>query len=596
MCGLAGIFDPGQRWDPDRLERGVQAMTRRLAHRGPDAEHCVTGKGFALGHRRLAIVDPSPAGAQPMADGSGRYLCVFNGCVYNYRDIRRELVEAGVRFVGHSDTEVLVEAFARHGDAILDRIDGMYALAIVDTKTDTLTLARDRWGEKPLHYADRDGVVAFGSELKAIEVAPGFEPRVSRAAITAYLALRYVPAPYSIYDGVRKLMPGEVLRISRDGRERRRLTPVATQPYENLDEEEALDRLEALLTRSVRDRFEAADVPVGLFLSAGTDSTLIAALAARRLGSGFTAHTLEFDADEAGEAERAGAIAGHLGIEHNVIRVDRATARARTDRIGSSLDEPLADRSCLPVDLLCERVAGSVKVAVGGDGADELFLGYTRYRRLPRPVGDDGGEAEARVRAYLASCLPVVPIDTVGRAMAEGDPTATAILDDAIAGMAAPLGAAPGADGFAAVDRASYLPDAVLAKVDRMSMRSGLEVRTPYLAPEVSGAVDALFGALPLDDRIGKRPLRRLLDRYLPRALTDRPKSGFGVPASVFKADETYFADRFRHCYLALARARWLAPSPAANKRLFEAAAGNINGIWAIVVLHGWLAERGLVE
>ena len=589
MCGFAGIVDFRHNLGPDALERAIGAMTASLAHRGPDAAGAVVEEGLAFGHRRLSIIDVSETGAQPMQSACGRYLLVFNGTVYNFRDLRRELAAKGVKLQGTSDTEVLLEAFAREGHLIFDRIDGMFAVALYDRAKRELVLARDRAGEKPLYYSITEAGVVFASELTSIEACPYAFLDISREAVAAYLAFRYVPAPHTIYGAVQKLEPGTVMRVGSEASPTFR-TLARPEYIGPTDPAHLTDTLEATLVQAIKRRLSAADVPIGLFLSGGLDSSLVAALAARHSEVDFTAFTFAFEGDPQSEAEAAAGIARHLNIPHQVIRASDAPIEERLQSLGARLDEPMADRSCLPFEWLCETASQSIKVAVGGDGGDELFLGYSRY--FPPPVSPASLKRKhsSFVMEYIKHRLPVVSLETLARTM----PGSMALIEKTVETMAKTVECAPKGKELSTMDFHSYLPGAVLAKVDRMSMRHGVEVRTPFLNPDIM----ALGRSAPMEwlvrEGAGKNPLRTLLQRYLPPDLIAGRKQGFGTPAMVFQSEKIGIFSRFKTGMMSMARSGWLSETPVGNKELFDNAASNVNGIWAVLILHQWMAKRGL--
>ncbi len=404
MCGIAGVLTSaaGSR---ETLERGATAMADSLAHRGPD-DHGVWSDpeaGVALTHRRLSIVDLSPAGHQPMTSADGRFVITYNGEVYNFQELRVELEGRGVRFRGHSDTEVMLEAFSAYGvTATIKRLIGMFALAIWDRRDRSLMLVRDRLGIKPLYWAKFGDLFLFGSELKALRTYPGWQPRINRSAVASFMRLNYVPAPLTIYQGVHKLEPGSILtlpfgsapRIEKywDAREvahRGQASPLRA------DDTELTGQLETLLQDAVRRRM-AADVPVGAFLSGGVDSSTIAALMQTANAGPVRTYTIGFDLPGYNEAGHAAAVAKHLGTQHTEMIVTPQQALDVIPKLPEFYDKPFADSSQIPTFLVSQMTRRHVTVALSGDGADELFAGYNRYQfastywpklqRLPRTV------------------------------------------------------------------------------------------------------------------------------------------------------------------------------------------------------------------
>lgn len=587
MCGVAGLWCR-QPAGGDRLRELVESMAESLTHRGPDDAGSFVDEpcGLALGHRRLSVVDLSPAGHQPMVSADGRFVLSYNGEVYNHRALRRELERAGVGLRGSSDTEVLVEWIARFGlDDALERANAMFALALWDRRERRLHLARDRFGEKPMFYGWAGESFVFGSELKALRRHPDLHPEVDRDVLALYLRHNCVPAPYCIYRGVAKLPPGSVLTV--DGttapgqlpHPRRywsmeQLVADAT-PVTGRAPEETLDALETVLGDAVSCRMDA-DVPVGAFLSGGIDSSLVVALMQARHSAKVKTFTIALaDAafDEAGDAR---AVADHLGTEHAELVVTPADALDAVASLPTWYDEPFADSSQIPTALLARLTRRHVTVALSGDGGDELFAGYNRYLwasrfwsrlgRLPRPVRVGAARAldavspaawdalferagpvlpkALRVRmpglkiAKVARVLPSSNLDEVHRLLAShvADPGALVIgATEPPTRLTEPGRWPDRLDPVArmmALDTVTYLPDDILTKVDRATMASSLEARVPFLDP----AVAAFAWSLPLEDKLrageGKWVLRQLLYRHVPRALVDRPKMGFGIPVA----------------------------------------------------------------
>ncbi len=431
MCGLAGVYAEKVNFD---LEGAVTAMANTLRHRGPDAgRHWVDGSaGVALGHRRLSIVDLSKAGAQPMVSACGRYVLAFNGEIYNHQDLRAEL-EGAARapaWRGHSDTETLLAGFAAWGmEATLQRAAGMFAIALWDREARQLRLARDRFGEKPLYYGWAGGTLLFGSELKALRAAPGFEASICREALAQYLRFAYIPAPRSIYRGVFKLEPGCILTVEApppSSPPRRPLRPgqrhgaVSIDRFWSLasiveagakhpiqDETEGLRLLESTLQRAV-GRQMLSDVPLGAFLSGGVDSSLIVALMQRQSDEPVRTFTVGFDEAGFDESSHARAVARHVGTDHTEIRVSEADARAVIPSLPLLYDEPFADPSQIPTHLVCKAARTGVTVALSGDAGDEMFGGYNRYLWGPKLWGRFGPLPFA-VRRRLGAGMTALP-------------------------------------------------------------------------------------------------------------------------------------------------------------------------------------------
>ncbi|MBI4507235.1 MAG: asparagine synthase (glutamine-hydrolyzing) [Chloroflexi bacterium] len=590
MCGIAGFVDLARATGAPVLQATAEAMAETLAHRGPDDRGVWidAAAGVALGHRRLAIIDLSPEGHQPMLSASGRYAVVYNGEIYNFQALRAELARLGCTFRGHSDTEVLLAAVAQWGVfAALQRFNGMFAFVLWDRVERTLYLARDRLGEKPLYYGWMGQVFLFGSELKALRAHPAFRADVSRDALALYLTYNYIPAPYAIYRGAAKLPPGTLLAL-RAANGSARPTPHAYWSVREAAERgvadpwrgssvEAAAYLDALLRDAVKLRM-VADVPLGAFLSGGIDSSTVVAL--MQAQSERPVRTFSIGFLEAGynEAEHAKAVARHLGTDHTELYITPAEAMAVIPRLPRLYDEPFADSSQIPTFLVSELARRHVTVSLSGDGGDELFLGYPRYvwgRRiwqrigwLPVPLRTAAAAALTALPADAWDALlgrlgPLLPREVRGRepghklhrlaeVLAVARPEA--LYERLMAHWSAPERVVPGAATLPTVlsdtrrwaalpdftqrmmyfDMAMYLPDDILAKVDRVSMGVGLEARVPLLDHRVVELAWRLPLALKLRDGQGKWLLRQVLYRYVPRALIERPKMGFGVPVGAW--------------------------------------------------------------
>jgi asparagine synthase (glutamine-hydrolysing) len=579
MCGIVGILDSRRRRSSDESGQLLEAMARTMTPRGPDGCGVWTDAayGIGLGHRRLAILDLSPAGQQPMASANARFVISYNGEIYNHRELSAELEARGVRFRGHSDTEVLIEAFGRWGvRATLDRIDGMFAFAVWDRQRQELVLVRDRLGEKPLFYGRlRSGDIVFGSTIDALRHHPEFDCRINLDALALYFRHKYVPVPWSIYEGIKKVPAGHTVTIAADG------TMTEPEPYWSYfdvvgrgvtfggDEGDAVDRLDALLRRSVRRRL-IADVPVGAFLSGGIDSSTIVAIA--REESSGPVRTFTIGSTHAGydESQAARQVAHHLGTDHTEQIVSGADALAVVDRLASIYDEPFGDSSQIATFLVSELARGQVTVALSGDAGDELFGGYSRYvsmpvlwkrfEPIPRPLRRVGARALGGVRPEVWDrAARVVPArrrpQQVGLKVAKALQVARARSPhDAFLQLvthwpdpqrlvpgshepptihtdASRFPATPGiAEHMMAVDAVTYLPDDILAKVDRATMAVSLESRIPLLDRDIVEFAAGLPMSMKIRSGSSKWILRRVLDRYVPAALVDRPKAGFGLP------------------------------------------------------------------
>ena len=578
MCGISGLWSKRPP-EPALLAR----MAGALSHRGPDDEGIWIDPeaGIGLAHRRLAIVDLSPHGHQPMPSADGRLVLSYNGEIYNHADLRAALdaegrtPEGGWR--GHSDTETLLEAIAAWGlDIALARAVGMFAFALWDRRSRTLSLARDRFGEKPLYYgwAGRDFV--FASELKAIRSHPEFDPTIDRRALHSFAARTNVPAPLSIYRNIWKLKPGCILSLAD-------LTPFDAPPdarirrywsYEQVvregladpfaTEAEALISLEAALAAAI-DGQSVADVPVGAFLSGGIDSSAVTAFYQQRSAQPVRTYTIGFDEAGYDESADARAVAAHLGTIHHEQIVTAAQARDIIPLLPNIYDEPFADSSQIPTFIVSRFARRDVTVALTGDGGDELFAGYNRHvsapamwnaiRHVPRPLRAAAGAALGRLPASLwtaaANALPGRTAPNFGAKLHKALRTAghardfNDIYDDFLdewTGEASPVidggqGAARAAQGIADPtvatmlrDATGYLPDDILTKVDRASMAVSLETRVPFLDHRLAAVAARIPLSMKVQGGKGKQILRKALFARAPESLFDRPKAGFAVP------------------------------------------------------------------
>jgi asparagine synthase (glutamine-hydrolysing) len=582
MCGIAGVIDPTATRSSDALAHIAQMMAATLGQRGPDAEGTWADPagGIALGFRRLAVVDPGAAGSQPMRSPSGRYVAVFNGEVYGYEGLREQLdAHDRIRWRGHSDTEVLLAAVDRWGvRGALSRSNAMLALAAWDSNTRTLTLARDRLGEKPLYYGWADGLLIFGSELKALRTLPSFDTTVDEDALSLYLRHTFVPHPSTIFRSARQMPPGSLLEVRAsdagpatcprpeswwdlgdvavDGIADRR-QPLAA---------DAVDELDELLRDAVAIR-SFADVPLGAFLSGGIDSSTVVALLHEK---GAPPRTFTIAMPELGydESAHARSVARYLGTDHTEISLSATDALATVPQLATLYDEPFADPSALPTHLVSTAARSHVTVCLSGDGGDEVFGGYNRqvvgptlWRRashLPRavrrlaarallaPSPASWTNAARRARRVLPR-FAAIP-NPGDKAQKMGGVLAADCFDDLYTGLTAawpdpaeltgvdaPTAlAAPAIDGLEErmlyLDTAVTLPDGMLTKVDRASMGTGLEVRVPLLDYRVVELAWRLPYTAKVNGRSGKWILRQVLDRYVPRHLVERPKMGFDPP------------------------------------------------------------------
>jgi len=573
MCGIVGFLD-NSGLTKDELAACVARMTDALHHRGPDDSGVWVdaSSGLALGHRRLSIVDLSQCGHQPMHSSCGRFTIIFNGEIYNHTALRRELETQGRGFRGRSDTEVLLEAIAEWGlDDALARLTGMFAFAVWDQREKKITLVRDRLGIKPVYYGWMNGCFLFGSELKAIRVHPEFNAVIDRDALALYLRHGYVPAPHSIYAGIWKLPPGTFISVSLqakriDSRPTQwwRMTDVAERGVREglaATADEAVTELDRRLRESVALRM-VADVPLGAFLSGGIDSSTVVALMQSQSSQPVKTFTIGFEEPAYDEAPFAKRVAGHLGTEHTALYVTASEARQVIPRLPELYDEPFADSSQIPTFLVSRLARSQVTVCLSGDGGDELFCGYDRYRymrRLWRRIGWCPRTVRRGVSHLAMAMAGPLGSRMVGRKLRTFSELISIAgssefyakfnshwrhVDSLVAGLDADegsfrsLGDEPASLGFPEhmmyVDSVSYLPDDILVKLDRASMAVGLEARVPVLDHRVVEFAWRLPLELKLRGHETKWLLRRVLEQYVPRELTNRPKMGFGVPIDVW--------------------------------------------------------------
>jgi asparagine synthase (glutamine-hydrolysing) len=576
MCGIAGLV-LGQNCSDDQLRQRVKAMNAAIAHRGPDGDGIWTeaNAGVALAHRRLAIVDLSETGAQPMVSGSGRFVITYNGEIYNFPVLRKQLETEDVIFRGGSDTEVLLNAWERWGAArTLSTLNGMFAFAIWDRQERCLTLARDHFGIKPLVWRHSPEGVFFASELKALLRDPSCPRDIDPASVAAYLRHGNVPAPWTIFANIQKLEPGSMLtwRPGEAPSITQYWSPVSAavegenNPY-TLPFDRLVDHGEALIGDAVGQQL-MGDVPLGAFLSGGIDSSLVSALMQQRVGNKIDTFTIGFSEPAWDESSHASAVASHLGTRHHTLMTSGDEALSLVDEIAGIYDEPFADSSQLPTLLLSRLVRKHVSVALSGDGGDEVFAGYERYGwglKLAQ-YQDRVPSLLRQSAATIAGHLPTGFINTLLRASGSHRnnighkaqrAAALGAAGDFVSGYRQFLSQTndpsvflrtPGEHQPAAyakettnsirsslvrmqvIDALSYLPDDILVKVDRASMSTGLEVRVPLLDHRIWTWASRIS---PQDRRAGangKSLLRAVLKRHVPEALFSRPKAGFAVP------------------------------------------------------------------
>ncbi len=585
MCGIAGFWKNTSIQSTDWLKKTASTMANTLAHRGPDDSGIWVDEevGIAFGHRRLSIIDVSDAGHQPMISADGRFVVTYNGEVYNFQELRQQLEKKSHCFKGDSDTEVMLAAFVQWGvEASVKKFNGMFAFAVWDRLDRLLWLARDRIGEKPLYFGVQNGTFFFASELKAIRTHPQFEPRIDRNALASFLRFSYVPAPYSIYKGVRKLLPGHCISLK---------FPTDTsqsQPYWSLEnvvkkglqnpfsgsEEEAINELEKRLKKTVKSRM-VSDVPLGAFLSGGIDSSTIVALMQSESDRPINTFTVGFREQKFNEAVHANKVAQHLGTNHTELYVTHREAMDVIPKLPEMYDEPFADSSQIPTHLISALSRKHVTVALSGDGGDELFAGYNRYliaerlwkvaSRIPNAlknitadlVAGISPESIERFYGKIEGILPrrmkvSLPTEKFYKlaSVLRATSSPQAVYKRIVSIIHTPEKFLKSSNELPTtldsktswqeiddtvltmvyLDLMTYHPDDILQKVDRAAMSVSLETRVPYLDHNL---VEFII-SLPLDMKIrngsNKWVLRKVLYRHLPQKLMERPKMGFAVP------------------------------------------------------------------
>jgi asparagine synthase (glutamine-hydrolysing) len=585
MCGLAGYLSSSlgaTRWAADRA---LETMLNAIVHRGPDDSGIWIDSvgGYSVGHRRLSIVDLSAAGHQPMASTSGRYILAYNGEIYNHEDLRVELDCDGVRqWRGRSDTEVLLAAIEKWGlKASLEKCNGMFALALWDRDSKRLSLARDRLGEKPLYYGWQGAGIQrsflFGSELKALRLHPSFEGEIDRGALALYFRHSYVPAPHSIYKGISKVLPGQIVTV--DGNHQNELKAesfwslcdVARTGQNNSfsgSPEAAVETLASLLTDAIGKQM-MADVPLGAFLSGGIDSSTIVALMQLQSAKPVKTFTIGFSDEQFDEATHARAVAAHLQTDHHELHVDPKTARDIIPLLPEMFCEPFADPSQIPTYLVSRLAREHVTVSLSGDAGDELFGGYNRYQmtatywkwlsQIPSPLRQMAGKAITSLSPSswdrLGGTFAAERFRAFGDKMHKaadvlGSQSAADVYYNLVSTGAEPdlwvkearepntfltgnrpaFGSMGDVHVMMALDGLTYLPDDILTKVDRAAMATSLESRVPFLDHRVVEFAWSLPIGHKIRDGITKWPLRQVLYRHVPQELVDRPKMGFGIP------------------------------------------------------------------
>ncbi|GAB4390513.1 MAG: asparagine synthase (glutamine-hydrolyzing) [Thermodesulfovibrionales bacterium] len=615
MCGVCGIMSDGR---PD-LEADIRAMTRRMSHRGPDDSGVwvAPGGSVGLGHTRLSIIDLSAAGHQPMAGDDGRYVISYNGEVYNFQEIRAELEALGVPFRSRTDTEVVLKSFARWGTAAFEKFNGMFAFSIWDERARELYLVRDRLGVKPLYYCWDGRELLWASELAPIR---GLRRDLETDPFAAqlYFALSYIPAPYTIYGKVYKLMPGHFLRVSGG---RLQEAPYWRPSFEKADisEDEAVEELDALIGDAVRKRL-VSDVPLGGFLSGGLDSSSVAAFMAGN-GGRVKTFSIGFKERDFDESRQARQVADFLGTEHHEFTVEPGGLEV-LDKMTRHFGEPFGDASALPTYYLSAMARGHVTVALSGDGGDEIFCGYEKYagakyseiyRRLPRAVraaaegavrlaprvGYRASDALRRVERFLAhSRLTGVEREMAKKSVFRAELRAALLgggdgrVEEWLGERLSRAGVADETDRLSHGDLSIGLPDDILVKVDRMSMAHSLEVRSPFLDYRLVEFCISLPPSVRMPG-LGLKPLlRRCMRKRLPYSTVQRKKKGFNVP----------FKWWLRKALNRDAEALMAAPGGRLDNSVVEALldehrrgiSDNSSLLWTIMIWKSWEKADGL--
>jgi asparagine synthase (glutamine-hydrolysing) len=645
MCGLAGIFTKTSLISSS--EDSLRKMGRSLAHRGPDDEGfwMDLDAGVGLAHQRLSVIDLSPEGRQPMVSASGRYVIVYNGEVYNFLELRKELDQLGEsHWRGHSDTEVILASIEKWGlPQALTKFSGMFAFALWDREKRILNLARDHIGIKPLYYGWMGDTFLFGSELKAMKAHPEFEGRLDRESLALLMRFNYIPAPRSIYQDIFKLQPGTYLSV-RDGE----LSPT---PYWSFEEttrqgvregfegtpKEAVDQLDSLLGSAVKFQM-ASDVPLGAFLSGGIDSSTIVALMQKQSPQAVKTFSIGFHEKVFDEAIYAKKVAQHLGTDHTELYVSSQDALSVIPRLPELYDEPYADSSQIPTFLLSQLTRQKVTVSLSGDGGDELFCGYDRYfswkklwrkfrwipepgrkilagfiKAIPADVWNSGGPALSRMFDRYGRIGNLSErFNRLGNALEAGGPEGFYLQGishwvgpgSLVLGASEPdipLNQTSSWGDFSdpkikmmLLDSTNYLPDDILTKVDRASMGVGLEARVPMLDHKVVEFSCKLPMSMKVRDDQAKWILRQVLYKYVPRELVDRPKMGFGLPLDAWLRGplKEWAGDLLNET--TLHRDGFLDPVPILRK-WHEHTSGQYNWqyfLWNVLSFQSWLHSR----
>lgn len=627
MCGIAGFCNLKGDWS-----RNIERMKQRMRHRGPDAGGTYRSLDGAvvLGHRRLSILDLSQAGSQPMTSHSGRYVMVYNGEVYNHRTLAEQLRAEGYvsEFRSTSDTEVLLEAIEAYGiEKTLCLAKGMFGLAIYDTKEKTLQLARDRMGEKPLYYGCVNGSFTFASDLSCIAVLDGFQNAINRKVLDIYFSYGYIPAPYTIYEGIYKLEPGTILTVCIPYVQWTKtrywdIQAVARQGQNHLfqgSEEEAADELERLLKISIREQM-VADVPVGAFLSSGIDSSAIVALMQAVHPGTVKSFTIGTDSRDLNEAAEAKEIARHLGTEHTELYISPAEAKAVIPTLGDMYGEPFADVSEIPTYLVSRMTREHVTVSLSGDAGDELFGGYNSYtfvekywkwsKAVPHVLWEPVSQLvlhtplhqNHRLRMMAKYLGARTPEELYVRGQTR-DPYSLRMVTEH---EPCPYVHSEYPSGFMRekvhnimlMNQLMYLPDDILVKVDRAAMAVSLETRVPFLDRDVVQFAWSLPIHYLRQNGVGKQVLRKVLYRYVPRELMERPKKGFSIPIEKWLLEPELRTWAENLLSPALIRQQGLLNADAVQKMWLDFVRKGQweRQIWFVLMFQQWMTSCGCMD
>ena len=566
------------------------------AYRGPDARGIWTDDSnkAVFGHNRLSIVELSEAGAQPMVSNDGRWVISYNGELYNYKNLRAQLEKKfGVSFIGNSDTEVFLYGFIYFGvDELLRLADGMFAAAIFDKKNNQLCLVRDRVGEKPLFYFMGSEGIFFASELKSLAKNVSQSTHASASGLQLYTILRYVPAPYTILDGFYKLKPGHYIRYEIGKSLLRQIPYFSWDPHASeipptkVNYGEVVKATETYLIKSLESRL-MSDVPLGFFLSGGIDSTLCAALIRKYFGKDINSYSIGFEGDSTSEHGVAEKTASIIGAKHSTQMLKKSELFSNSISYIKNLDEPNGDRSCVPMYLLCKHARSEVTVALGGDGGDELFSGYSRYPGLNRIMNYGSFYSPLdSLKAYFSERLPVFGFQSTS-VFGELHSGSQSFFSSLSTHLYPPSNAE---QSIRFVDFNSYLPGAVLSKVDRMSMLVSLEVRTPFFYPQLLDLASRLPHEFLFRGAEMKPVLRDICRKIGLSHVADLPKKGFGMPSEFLSQNKEELTIRAKNALNFLNSSKMI-PVDNFGTKLSMFAGANMNSLWATIVLGEWFAN-----